>query len=157
MGTLELRVPRDREGHFSTALFERYTRAERALVVTLMERVVQGVSTRRVQKITDKLCGTSFSKSTVSRDCKELDEIVTAWKERPLERNYPFVLVDALEVRVREDGQVRPKSRMLAIGIDEQGYRRILGCVNWATPRTSITGAAFYADSSNEACVVWNW
>ena len=128
VGTLELRVPRDRSGDFSTALFERYTRAERALVVTLMEMVVQGVSPRRVQKITDKLCGTTFSKSTVSRDCEELDEIVTAWKERPLERNYPFVLVDALEVRVREDGQVRPKSRMLAMGVDEQGYRRVLGC-----------------------------
>ena len=74
VGTIELEVPRDREGTFQTALFQRYQRSEKALVLTLMQMVVQGVSTRRVKDITTELCGREFSKSTVSRLSEELDE-----------------------------------------------------------------------------------
>jgi len=74
VGTLELEVPRDREGTFKTELFERYQRNEKALVLALMEMIVQGVSTRKVKKITDELCGRRFSRQTVSRLAQQLDE-----------------------------------------------------------------------------------
>ena len=96
VGTLELRVPRDRSGDFRTELFERYQRSEGALVLSMMEMVVNGVLTRKVRNITEKLCGRESSKSTVSDLCKQLDEQVEAWAQRPLdETSYPFVLVDA--------------------------------------------------------------
>jgi len=78
VGTITLRVPRIRGGKFSTELFARYQRSEQALVLALMEMVVNGVSTRKVAQITEELCGTEFSKSTVSELCKRLDPIVTA-------------------------------------------------------------------------------
>lgn len=127
-GTLALRVPQVRDGSFSTDLFARYQRSEQALICTLMEMVVNGVSTRKVAQITEELCGKVFSKSTVSDLCKGLDPLVSAWNARDLgERRYPFVLVDALVVKVREGGRVRARSALLAIGVNEAGYREILG------------------------------
>ena len=108
VGTIELEVPRDREGTFQTALFQRYQRSEKALVLTLMQMVVQGVSTRRVKDITTELCGREFSKSTVSRLAEELDEQVEAWAERRLDREYPFLLLDAMQLKVRRQKAVRP-------------------------------------------------
>ena len=128
VGALTLRVPQVRDGQFSTELFARYQRSEQALVLTLLEMVVNGVSTRKVARITEELCGTSFAKSTVSDLCKALDPLVTAWNERDLRaQRYPFVLVDALVVKVREDGRVRAVSALVATGVNEQGYREILG------------------------------
>ncbi len=95
VGMIELEVPRDREGTFQTALFQRYQRSEKALVLTLMQMVVQGVSTRRVKKITTELCGREFSSSTVSRLMEDLDEQVEAWASRSLEQEYPFLVLDA--------------------------------------------------------------
>src|SRR5579859_6909070 len=95
VGRLTLRVPQVREGTFSTELFARYQRSEQALILTLMEMVVNGVSTRKVARITEELCGASFAKSTVSDLCKGLDPLVATWNERDLgEQRYPFVLVD---------------------------------------------------------------
>ncbi len=128
VGTLTLRVPQVREGQFSTELFARYQRSEQALILTLMEMVVNGVSTRKVAQITEELCGKEFAKSTVSDLCKGLDPLVQAWNERDLsQQRYPFVLVDALVLKVRERGQVRAMSALLAIGVNEQGYREVLG------------------------------
>jgi transposase-like protein len=127
VGTIELEVPRDREGTFQTALFQRYQRSEKALVLTLMQMVVQGVSTRRVKDITTELCGREFSKSTVSRLTEELDEQVQAWAERPLEQDYPFLILDAMQLKVRRQKAVRSTTAMLAVGISENGQREILG------------------------------
>jgi putative transposase len=128
VGRLTLRVPQVREGVFSTELFARYQRSEQALILTLMEMVVNGVSTRKVARITEELCGTAFAKSTVSDLCKGLDPLVAAWNERDLgERRYPFVLVDALVLKVREAGRVRAVSALVAVGVNEAGYREILG------------------------------
>lgn len=107
VGTLELEVPRDREGKFQTALFQRQERSEKALVLALMQMVVQGVSTRRVKKITTELCGREFSSSTVSRLTEDLDEQVEAWAERSLEQEYPFLVLDAMHLKVRRQGGVR--------------------------------------------------
>jgi len=82
VGTITLRVPRLRNDHFSTDLFARYQRSEQALVLAMMEMAINGVSTRKVTKITEELCGTEFSKSTVSDLCKRLDPIVHAWNNR---------------------------------------------------------------------------
>jgi len=128
VGTLTLRVPQARDGSFSTDLFRRYQRSEQALVLAMMEMVLQGVSTRKVTKITEELCGTAFSKSTVSRLCEELDVRVGAWNERPLKKwRYPFVIVDAMQIKVRRDEAVRSTSALVAIGINEEGYREVLG------------------------------
>lgn len=128
VGALTLRVPQVREGGFSPELFARYQRSEQALILTLMEMVVNGVSTRKVAHITEELCGREFPKSTVSDLCKGLDPLVTAWNERELGRTrYPFMLVDALVIKVREDGRVRSCSALLATGINEEGYREIQG------------------------------
>lgn len=127
VGKLHLMVPRLRNGEFSTGLFERYQRSEQALLLTMMEMVVQGVSTRKVQSVTEELCGTSFSKSTVSTLCSKLDPAVEAFRNRPLEKGYPFVMVDAIFTKVREGGQVRSKGLMVALGVNEEGRREVLG------------------------------
>jgi transposase-like protein len=92
-----------------------------------MEMVVQGVSTRRVKKITTGPSGRRFTKSTVSRLTKDLDEQVEAWAERPLEKDYPFVLFDAMHIKVRRQGAVRSTAILIAVGITEDGQREILG------------------------------
>ena len=128
VGTLTLKVPRLRNGNFSTELFARYQRSEQALVLALVEMVIQGVSTRKISAITEELCGAEFSKSTVSDLCKRLDPIVQGWNNRNLrEHRYPFVLVDAIVLKIREDGRVRSRAAMIATGVNEEGYREILG------------------------------
>ncbi|MDK2821957.1 MAG: hypothetical protein PWP31_1922, partial [Clostridia bacterium] len=104
VGKLEIDVPRVREGHFLTELFCRYQRSEQALLLALMEMVVNGVSTRKVCRFTEELCGTTFSKSTVSELCKQLEPIVQAWNERDLSgTKYPFVIIDAIYLRIRKN------------------------------------------------------
>lgn len=127
IGQLKLEVPRDREGTFRTELFERYQRSEKALVTTLMQMVLQGVSTRRVKKITTELCGREFSRQTVSNLTEKLDEQVQAWTERPLKEEYPFLVADAMQLNVRRQGAVRSTTAMIVVGISEDGYREILG------------------------------
>ncbi len=128
MGTLTLRVPQVRDGGFSPELFARCQRSEQALILTLMEMVVNGVSTRKVAHITEELCGREFAKSTISELCQRLDPLVEARIGRDLSaKRFPFVLVDALVIKVREDGRVRSCSALLAMGIIEDGYREILG------------------------------
>lgn len=127
VGTLTLRVPRHRDGNFSTSMFERYQRSEQALVLAMIEMVINGVSTRKIENITEELCGKSFSKSMVSDLCKKLDPIVDAFKSRPLIYEYPFLMVDAIYIKARENNRVRCKSLLIAIGIDEEGNREIIG------------------------------
>jgi len=90
--------------------------------------VIQGVSTRKATAITEELCGAEFSKSTVSVLCNRLDPIVNAWNGRNLkEKKYPFILVDAIVLKIREDWRVRARAVMIATGVNEEGYREILG------------------------------
>ena len=91
IGKLELRVPRDREGRFSTELFDRYQRSEKALVSALAEMYVQGVSTRKVKAITEELCGHTFSASTVSRINKSLDALLRRFAQGRLAESYPYL------------------------------------------------------------------
>jgi putative transposase len=127
VGPLVLRVPQTRDGSFATEIFERYRRSEQAFVLGLMEMVINGVSTRKVTHITEALCGTAFSKSTVSRLIKALDEPVAAFLNRRLDTAYPFVIVDALFTKVRSEKRVVSKALLIASGIRADGFREILG------------------------------
>jgi len=127
VGTLTLRVPRDREGKFSTRLFERCQRSEKALILALQEAYVAGVSTRKVSRITEKLCGTEFSKDQVSRMAQALDEELDRWRGRRFEKRYPYLVIDARYEHVREDGQVMSEGVLTVEGINEQGYREAIG------------------------------
>ena len=127
VGTLDLRVPQDRDGRFSTEIFERYDRAEKALVTSLVEMYVQGVSTRKVKAITEELCGHEFSASTVSRATKMPDEQLRSFAERPLDEAYPYLILDARYERVREGGVVCRRAVLIAIGINNDGRRCVLG------------------------------
>jgi putative transposase len=128
VGPLVLHVPQVRDGSFSTTLFARYQRSEQALVLALMEMVLNGVWTRKVATITEELCGTRFSRSTVSQLCTALDARVQAWNERSLDAQaYPFVIVDALVVKVRRDNAVRATSALIVSGVNAQGRRELLG------------------------------
>jgi putative transposase len=126
IGKLELRVPRDRSGEFSTALFERYARSEKALVAALAEMYVQGVSTRKVKAITEELCGHSFSASSISTINKGLDESLARFAQRHLDEAYPYLIVDARYEKVRESGVIRSLAVLVAIGINWEGQRQVL-------------------------------
>lgn len=129
VGTLSLLVPQDREGTFSTQLFARYQRNEKALVLALMEMYVEGVSTRKVTQITEALCGTSFSKSLVSALSGRLDSELGAWRGRPLTASaYPYLYVDARYEHVRVDGKVVSQGVLIVSGVrGSDGKREILG------------------------------
>lgn len=126
VGNLELRVPQDRDGRFSTELFERYQRSERALVATLAEMYVQGVSTRKVKAITEELCGHAFSASSISAINKRLDESLAAFAERRLAEPFAYLIIDARYEKVREAGVVMSQAVLIAVGIDGVGRRQIL-------------------------------
>ncbi|MGB4155480.1 MAG: IS256 family transposase [Limnochordia bacterium] len=127
IGTLTLRIPRHRNGQFSTELFMRYQRSEQALVLAMMEMVINGVSTRKIESITEELCGKKFSKSTISTLCKNLDPMVNAFRTRPLKSHYPFLMVDAIYVKVRENKRIQSRGLLIAIGINEEGHREVVG------------------------------
>lgn len=126
IGKLELRVPRDRHGEFSTALFERYARSEKALVAALAEMYVQGVSTRKVKAITEELCGHRFSASAISSINKSLDATLARFANRPLDEAYPYLILDARYEKVREDGVIQSMAVQVAIGINGEGQRQVL-------------------------------
>jgi transposase-like protein len=126
VGKLELRVPQDREGRFSTELFERYQRSEKALVAALTEMYVQGVSTRKVKAITEELCGHAFSAAAISAVNKKLDEGLRQFAERRLDEPYPYLILDARYERVREAGVIQSQAVLVAVGIDWEGRRQVL-------------------------------
>jgi len=126
VGKLELRIPQDRQGRFRTEVFERYQRSEKALVAALAEMYVQGVSTRKVKAITEELCGHEFSASTISRINEHLDEELAKFASRHLEEEYPYLILDARYEKVREDGVIRSRAVLIAIGINGEGRRCVL-------------------------------
>jgi putative transposase len=126
IGDLYLLIPQDRDGVFSTSLFERYQRSDKAFVLAVMEMYLKGVSTRKVADITEKLCGKSFSSQQVSRLAAQLDRKVAEWRGRPLSGNYPYLIVDARYEKVRAGGRVVSKGILIVLGVNERGMREIL-------------------------------
>ena len=128
VGTLELRVPRVRDGSFFPGLLEPRKRAERALVATVREAYVQGVSTRRVDDLVKALGLDGISKSQVSRLCEELDTEVERFRNRKLDGSYPYVWLDATFLKVRQDHRVVNMAVVIAVGLNAAtGQREVLG------------------------------
>ena len=126
MGEITFAVPQVREGGFYPSALEKGLRSERALVATLAEMYVQGVSTRKVKAITEELCGIEVSSMQVSRATAQLDEVLQEWRERPLDE-ITYLFVDARYEKVRQAGQVRDAAVLVATGITPQGERQVLG------------------------------
>ncbi|MEV0034340.1 IS256 family transposase, partial [Nocardia sp. NPDC050793] len=129
VGTLDVAIPKLRQGsYFPDWLLQRRKRAERALTTVVATCYLLGVSTRRMEKLVDTLGITSLSKSQVSVMAKELDEQVEAFRNRPLDAGpYTFVAADALVLKVRENGRVVNVHTLVAVGVNADGYREILG------------------------------
>ncbi len=125
-GDLSLRVPQTRDVHFYPSCLEKGERTERALMLTFAEAYVLGVSTRKVGKLVEELCGRSISSTTVSEYAKLLDKEVLAFKERPL-KAYKYLYLDAQYEKVRYEGLVRSMAVLKAIGVDLEGRREVLG------------------------------
>lgn len=128
VGTIELRVPRHRNLPFCTMVFENYCRSEASLLATMVQMVIDGVSTRKVANVVDLLCGESFSKSTVSELCKRLDEEINEFRNRSLtDYECPFLMLDATYFKTRENHRVVSKSFMIATAVKGDGSREIIG------------------------------
>ena len=125
-GKVELAIPQTRDSEFYPSCLERGLRSERALKIALAEMYVQGVSTRKVAKITESLCGFEVSSSEVSRASKELDLQLESWRSRPLGA-YPYVYLDARYENVRNGGIVTSSAVLVAIGVNTTGHRQVLG------------------------------
>ena len=126
MGEIEFAIPQVREGGFYPEALEKGMRSERALTLALAEMYVQGVSTRRVAAITEKLCGTRVSSAQVSRATAMLDEVLEAWRRQPLGETI-YLYLDARYEKVRIDGQILDAAILMAAGVSMDGKRRILG------------------------------
>ncbi len=127
VGEMELMVPKDRDGQFQTELFERYQRSEKALVLAITQMYVEGVSTRKVRDITEALCGLEISKSQVSALAQKMDGEIEQWRQRPIEKGYPYLMIDARYEKVRRGGEVISQGVLLAVGVSEEGHREVLG------------------------------
>ena len=126
VGQLQVAVPQVRNGDFYPSSLEKGLRSERALKIAIAEMYVQGVSTRRVAAVVEKLCGTEISSSTVSRAASELDGVLESWRNRPL-GCFPYLYLDARYESVRQNGKVDDAAVLIAIGVDESGKRQVLG------------------------------
>jgi putative transposase len=167
VGTLELRIPRDRAGLFQPTLFARYERSEQAFVSALVEMYVQGVSTRKVARVVETLCGAQVSASTVSAVVQKLDGDLAAWRGRDLRAHvYPYLVLDAHVEQVRREGHVRATAMLWAIGIRADGYREHLGTwlgaseslESWTTVfadlvQRGLTGVAYAVSDEHQGLV----
>ena len=126
VGEITFAIPQVREGGFYPAALEKGLRSERALVITLAEMYIQGVSTRKVKAITEQLCGVEISAMQVSRAVAQLDAVLQEWRERPL-GEITYLYVDARYEKVRQSGQVRDAAVLMATGITPKGERQVLG------------------------------
>jgi len=137
-GEVTLNKPQFREFPFKTSVFARYSRVEEALKIAVAESYLQGVSTRRIQKIVRELGLENITASEVSRIVKKLDEDVEKFLKRPIEEPTPFLFIDATYFKIRTDGRYINKALLIATAIREDGYREIL--------------SAAVADSEDESC-----
>nr|WP_259311646.1 IS256 family transposase [Capillimicrobium parvum] len=127
VGEIELEIPRLRTGSYLPSFLEPRRRAEQALVAVVQEAYVNGVSTRKVDRLVEQMGLRGLSKDQVSRMCRGLDEQVTAFRERPLEGAYPYLWLDAKIERVRERGGVRQKALVIAYAVHDSGRREVIG------------------------------
>ena len=143
VGTIELQVPKTRDGEFSPKILERYQRSEGALVAALAEAYVAGVSTRKMKQVTEALLGKTFSSSTISRYAARLDEELEPWRTRRLEKPIPYIIVDARYEKCRRDGQIVDLAVLVATGVDADGYRQVVG-IDVAWGETTLNWKGFF-------------
>jgi len=144
VGTLVLQVPQTRDGQFYPSILERYQRSEKALVLALAEAYLQGVSTRKMKKVTEELMGKEFSHTSISRFTSKLDAELDAWRERDFTKEYRYVILDARYESSRVDGKIIDIACMVGIGIDYEGYRHVLG-IDTAWSETNSSWDRFIA------------
>lgn len=128
MGTVELRIPKLRQGSYLPSFLEPRRRWEQAFVSVVSEAYVLGVSTRKVDELVKAMGAGGMSKSEVSRLAQSLDEQVQAFRRRKLDKAYPYLWLDALYLKVREGSQVVSKAVLVAYGVSEFGEREVVGC-----------------------------
>jgi len=126
-GEVRLKMPKLRRQPFETAIIERYRRRESSIEESLIEMYLAGVSVRRVEDITEALWGTRVSPGTVSKLNQKVYKHIEAWRNRPIEGEYPYVYLDGVVLKRSWAGEVRNVSVLVAIGVGADGYRRILG------------------------------
>jgi putative transposase len=127
VGELTLDKPQFREFPFRTGVFDRYSRTEKALLNVIVESYLQGVSTRKIKEIISHLGVDQISAMTVSRIAQELDEQVEQFLKRPLDREFPYIFVDASYFKVRDCGRYINKALLIVVGVRDDGFREILG------------------------------
>lgn len=146
VGTIELKIPRTRDGEFSTELFEKYSRMDQSLVLMMIESVVSGVSTRKVTKLVEAIAGKQVSKSFVSSMLKKLDPEIKQWSERPLTTNtYKYLFVDAMYIKVRENHKIVSKAVYIAQAINHLDKRELVG-FSVSEKESHIAWQEFFAD-----------
>ena len=126
-GTVELRIPKLRKGSYFPGFLEPRRMAEKALAAVIQEAYVQGVSTRSVDELVKAMGGAGISKSQVSRLCEEIDDKVKTFLDRPIEGDWPYLWIDATYVKVRDQGRVVSAAVTIAVGVNTQGRREVLG------------------------------
>ena len=126
-GTVELRIPKLRKGSYFPSFLEPRRMAEKALTAVIQEAYVQGISTRSVDNLVQAMGGTGVSKSQVSRLCQEIDERVGAFLDRSIEGEWPYLWIDATYVKVRQDGRIVSVAVIVAVGVNSDGRREVLG------------------------------
>jgi putative transposase len=133
VGTIGLAIPKLREGSYFPSFIEPRRRAEKALLAVVQQAYIEGVSTRKVDDLLQAMGLAGMDKSQVSRICKELDELVEEFRNRPLEESYPYVWFDALYLKVRQNNRIVSLAAVIAIGVSESGERRVLGLATGAS------------------------
>ena len=126
-GTVELRIPKLRKGSYFPGFLEPRRMAEKVLTAVIQEAYIQGISTRSVDDLVQAMGGTGVSKSQVSRLCQEIDERVGAFLDRPIEGEWPYLWIDATYVKVRQDGRIVSVAVIVAVGVNTDGRREVLG------------------------------
>src|SRR3954454_24659319 len=132
-GTVELRIPKLRKGSCFPGFLEPRRMAEKALTAVIQEAYVQGVSTRSVDELVKAMGMTGISKRQVSRLCQEIDERVNAFLERPIEGDWPYLWIDATYLKVRQAGRIVSVAAIIAVGVNTDGRREVLGVATGAS------------------------
>jgi transposase-like protein len=127
VGEIELQIPKKRSGSYFPSFLEPRRRCEQAIVAVVMEAYVNGVSTRKVDRLVEQLGIHGMSKDRVSALCRALDDQVAAFTQRPLEGAHPYLWLDAKVVKVRDRGHVYPKALVIAYSVHETGRREVIG------------------------------
>ena len=150
VGSFTLRVPQARDSSFSTELFNRYQRSEKALVTALMEMYITGVSTRKISRITEELCGSQFSASTISRLNTSLDNDLNTWRNRSLDNEgYPYLFTDATWLDIREDSLVTSMPLVVTTGIRKKDGKREILDIRTSDSENTETYKHIFSDLKN--------